>query len=279
MVRFIGLKLIQGDGQYFTFASTTALAAALEYSGFNISQAGSTGTFDIGGTFGGSSLELIFERGSNGSVAYYFKSGTTAYRLSLATPYDVSSYISSATFSVPSNTTDVIYNNDGSKAYYTSYVGARVYEYNLSTNYDLSTGTTVDNFDYNTATGGAEVDPYSSAFNADGTKLFMAGEDTDLIYEYDLSPAYDVSTAVASGTTLDLTQYYTAAGQGAANNNVRTVTFAQDGRRMYIANDQLSSAVDYIHEVAFSTPYDLTTASYVNSVTVTGIPSIGGSIV
>ena len=43
--------------------------------------------------------------------------------------------------------------------------------------------------------GSKEVEPNGMSFNNDGTKMFVIGWDNDYINEYNLSTAFDVSTA------------------------------------------------------------------------------------
>ena len=97
------------------------------------------------------------------------------------------------------------FNNDGTKMYTTLHdsTGAgqqqdAVYEYVLTTAYDISTATLNNTLViHNTAIdgGGNAMVPTQVVFNNDGTKMFITGSASDIIHEYTLSTAYDVSTS------------------------------------------------------------------------------------
>ena len=70
-------------------------------------------------------------------------------------------------------------------------VNEKVYEYTLSTGFDVSTASFVDGFDISSQETGVT----DLAFNTDGTKMFIVGTGSDTVYEYNLSDGFDVSTA------------------------------------------------------------------------------------
>ena len=69
-----------------------------------------------------------------------------------------------------------------------------VYEYTLSTNFDVSTASYSQSF----SAAAQENELRGIAFNNDGTKMFLVGEAGDDVNEYTLSTAFDVSTATYS---------------------------------------------------------------------------------
>ena len=68
--------------------------------------------------------------------------------------------------------------------------GDDVNEFALSIPYCLSTASFIDSTDIS----GQETDPFSIAFNADGTKMFIVGSEDDEVNEYTLSTGFDAST-------------------------------------------------------------------------------------
>ena len=66
-----------------------------------------------------------------------------------------------------------------------------VYQYSLSTGYDITTASIVQNFSVNAQ----DTVPTALDFNDDGTKMFVLGAVGDKVYEYNLSTGFDVSTA------------------------------------------------------------------------------------
>ena len=66
-----------------------------------------------------------------------------------------------------------------------------VIQYDLSTAWDVSTATYNDSF----SVSSQETLPTGVAFNDMGTRMFVVGNDSDNVIQYDLSTAWDVSTA------------------------------------------------------------------------------------
>ncbi len=91
---------------------------------------------------------------------------------SLSTGFDVSTASYVQNFSVSAQETGptgMSFNNDGTKMFIVGYSGGRsVNEYSLSTAFDVSTATYVQNF----YVGAQETDPSGITFNNDGTKMF-----------------------------------------------------------------------------------------------------------
>ena len=133
------------------------------------------------------------------------------HQFDLSVAYDISSASSEIYFAPSSVTTGnaptgIEFNDTGTKMFLTK--GTEVKEYTLSSAFDLqSTVTLVRSVDLSAQTGGL----YSLAFNNDGTILFVVDRDSphidcdcrDIIYEYSLSSAYDLSTLTLISQTTD----------------------------------------------------------------------------
>ena len=107
-------------------------------------------------------------------------------------PYDVSSGAYNDYLDVSSQDgfpAGIAFNNNGSKLYVIGEDNGKVYEYNLSTAYDISTGVYNDYLDVSSQ----ETKPWGIAFNNNGTKLYMCGDDNDRVYEYNLILDYPAS--------------------------------------------------------------------------------------
>ncbi len=87
---------------------------------------------------------------------------------------------------------------DGLKVYLTDYPNSLVKEHTLTTAWDISTINTTPSDTFNTS--GQSIQPLGIEFKPDGTKMWIAPYNTgnDNIYEYNLSPAWDISSASAS---------------------------------------------------------------------------------
>ena len=142
------------------------------------------------------------------------------------------------------------FNNDGTKMFVIGSAGDEVDEYTLSTGFDVSTASYVDSFDISSQ----EEGPRDLAFNSDGTKMFVVGVRGDDVNEYTLSTAFDVSTA----------SFVDSKDISSQDDNPTGLAFNQDGTKMFIAGN----AGDDINEYTLSTGFDVSTASFVDSFSV-----------
>ena len=136
---------------------------------------------------------------------------------------------------------------DGTKMYVVGTTGDDINEYDLSTAYDVSTAT----FNQNFSVSAQETNPRGVEFKTDGTKMYVVGASGDDVNEYNLSTAWDVSTASYS-------QNFSVSGQ---ETNPYSVRFKPDGTKMYVTG----SIGDDINEYSLSTAWDVSTASYVQN--------------
>jgi sugar lactone lactonase YvrE len=178
------------------------------------------------------------------------ESGDSVYQYSLSTAGDVStaSY-DSVSFSFASQETtgmDVIFNPDGTKMYIVGSVNDTVYQYTLTTGYDISTASYASK-SFSLATQSTK--PTGIRFNNDGTKLYAICTTTDAIYQYSLSTAYDISTASYDSVSLSVSAQDTAP---------EGLEISSDGKSIYVIGRQQADVYRY----SLSTAYDLSTASY-----------------
>jgi len=176
--------------------------------------------------------------------------GNTVHQYSLSTASDLStaSY-DSVSFSVASQQTGTAalnFNPDGTKMYVTGYASDTVHQYSLSTAFNVSTASYASKSFY---LGNQEVAPRSIVFNVDGTKMYVAGPGSDAIFEYDMSTAYDVSTASYNNVSLSVSS---------EDNTAVGWVFNSDGTKAILGGDGNNSIFQY----SLSTAYDLSTASY-----------------
>ena len=172
-------------------------------------------------------------------------------------------------FSVNSQETNpagLAFSSDGTKMFHVGNIGsgnhaktnADVFEYALSTPWDVSSATYVDAF---SVIDEMKVDnqsslPYGITFNNDGTQMYVSDYGiTDSIYQYTLSRAYDVSTASYANKSIDVD-----AKVGSANRGPCGIRFNNDGTKLFVAGFSDSQ----IYEFTLSTAFDISTASYVD---------------
>ena len=173
---------------------------------------------------------------------------TTYYDVANAT-YD---NVSNAQYTQLTGAHSTIFNNNGTKAYVTAtYNNGSIFQYSLSTAYDVSTNT----YDSKTYAFSQFTYPTASRFNGDGTKLYTVAwngaQSSSRVYQYSLSTAYDISTASYDSVNLDMTAHRYAWG----------FTFNNDGSKVFVSivENNLSNS-GRVAEYSLSTNYDLSTA-------------------
>ena len=158
--------------------------------------------------------------------------------------------------------TGPFFKGDGSKMYLGSqsgdgfsYTGGYLYEFNLGTAWDSSTASSLVTTKDLTAQGAYMK---SLFFRSDGLKLFTlassaSGGGTRGVFEYDLSGAWDASTATYNSNTKDLSsEFYYIYG----------FWFKPDGTKMYVSGATVSGANDTrLSEYDLSSAWDVSTAS------------------
>jgi len=167
---------------------------------------------------------------------------STAWDLSTAS-YDSKSTSVSATGSFPLGLT---MKPDGTKMYVVSFVGNSVFQYTLSTAWDISTAL-YDSVRYSVSAQGSAS--YTVRFNNDGTAMYVGLHTNDTIFQYSLSTAWNVSTASYSGKSLAV---------GSQDGDLRGVIFNPSGDELYL----LGTGSDSVYKYSLSTAFDLSTASY-----------------
>jgi len=140
------------------------------------------------------------------------------------------------------------FSEDGSNLYVNNltFPGGDITQYSLSTPWDISTASSTGN---SLDTDAQEDVPYGIKFSPDGTKLFVAGDLTDSIYEYTLSTAWDISTATYSSNSLSIS---------AQETSVDDLAFNIDGSKLFI----LGSSSNSIFQYSLPSSYSLASASY-----------------
>jgi len=179
----------------------------------------------------------------------------TVFQYDLSTGFDVSTAVyNNVSFYVGNQTplTDnLAFNNDGTRMYIAGVQGV-IYQYNLSTGFDLSTATTTGFVSFSATNQDGSA--MGLAFNNNGTIMYILGNNNDIVHQYDLSTGFNISTA-----TYNNVNFYV----GNQDTDVHTVIFNNDGTRMYIAGVSTNTIFQY----DLSTGFDLSTA------TTTGIVS------
>ncbi len=167
---------------------------------------------------------------------------------SLTTAYDVSTCVSqgnkSFTLDSSPNLRAITFSNDGKNIYLLDRASnGHVFQYSLSSPFDLSNETLVKNF---SPSGGGLIanggDVRGIKFSSDGSKMYITTGEGDTINEYSLSTPFNLAGTVtyvgSYNTSEELTQVW-------------GITFNTDGSKMFIMDYDTDKTSD-VHEYNLS---------------------------
>jgi sugar lactone lactonase YvrE len=120
-----------------------------------------------------------------------------------------------------------------------------IYQFNLSTAWDVSTAIYVNEL----LISGQETSVDGICFNSDGTRLYMVGSSSNSIHQYDLTTAYDITTMLYSGNSFNISAETTSPSD---------IALADDSTLLVLGFTSSSQIWQY----NLGTANDITTASY-----------------
>lgn len=190
------------------------------------------------------------KNGISVGTAYQQTGGTVT---SAATSNDLKTANLDGTFYVGTQTTagqDVFFKPDGLKMYVSG--DDRIYQYSLSTAWDVSTASYDSKTLGTSTTTGTNLDHF---FIGDsGTKVYVLRSDNANVYRYDLSTAWDISSGSYSGLAVN-----TTTGAPSSSSAPFTVNFSSDGTKMYV---HMTNPYDSMYQYDLSSAWNVSTASY-----------------
>ena len=226
-------------------------AAGVPKGGWDVSTASFSQSFSVSAQ-DGRPQGLFFK--PDGTKMYFTgRDGVDVNEYDLSSAWDISTASFSQRFSVSARESEpqgLFFKPDGTKMYITGTQGVDVTEYNLSSAWDISTASFSQNF----SVSAQDSSPQGVFFKPDGAKMYIAANSNDNVYEYDLSSAWDVSTASFS-------QSFSVSAQDASPTGI---FFKPDGAKMYV----LGSSADNVNEYDLSGSWDISTASFLQSFSV-----------
>jgi hypothetical protein len=229
------------------FKSDGTKMYALTQNNFSVYQYSLSTAWDVS-TASYDSVSFALPTGYTGLVDLRFKpDGTKFYVLdsssdgvrqySLSTAWDLSTASNdNVIFSVQTQDSApraLDFKPDGTKMFYGGATSETVYEYALSTAWDVSTAS-YSNKSFSTAT--QDIQLYGLTFNSSGTKMFTGGGTNDSVFQYSLSTAWDISTA-----SYDSVSFSVASQSGYASN----LNFKTDGSKLYLSGRSANSVFQY----------------------------------
>lgn len=142
------------------------------------------------------------------------------------------------------NLQDVFFSPDGTSMYTVGSTNDRVYQYTLSTAWNIATATFLQFF----SVASQELTPTGLYFSPDGTRMYICGTSGIEVNQYALSTAWNISTA-------SFVQLFSVSAQETVPNGI---FFKTDGTAMYI----IGSTGDDVNQYTLTTAWDISTASY-----------------
>ena len=128
----------------------------------------------------------------------------------------------------------------------------KVYQYNLTTAFDVSTAvyTSKEFYIGNTSTTGpGDLTSTDVKFHPEGHTMYIVGSARDTIWQYSLSTAWNITTATYASKSKSVS---------AQDSAPQSIEFGDNGTKMYM----LGSTNDRIFQYTLTTPWDISTATY-----------------
>ena len=178
--------------------------------------------------------------------------GSGVYQYAMSNPYDLStaSYNNkflNVTSVLSTGLAGIRFNLNGSKMFLYGFNTDAVHEYNLSTNYDITTAT----YTNNSFSVASQVDlGRVLLFNLDGSKMYILRSSfsapRNAIYQYTLSTPFSITSASYDNVSYDFgTTAFLA-----------HVSFNNDGSKLF-----LDAGSSTLRQYSMSTPFDISTIS------------------
>ncbi len=146
--------------------------------------------------------------------------------------------------------TGIVFNPDGTKMFISGMSQNKVYEFDLTTAFDISEATRNSNECNHQP---KDEDVVDLRLNSDGTKLFLVGSENNILLEYSLPTAYDVSSCSYENTFFS--------GDGL---DPRSMAFNTNGTKLFIYDQTGNYSVK---QYSLDSAYNLTNATLENQYT------------
>jgi sugar lactone lactonase YvrE len=241
--------LDQSTGSVFEITPTSDIQIGLSNPAASGTVSAATLLLDGAGTVAGQeTVSSGVEFKTDGTKMYVVGStGDDVNEYSLSTAWDISTASYTTNFSVSAQHTtpqDIAFKTDGTEMYIVGSSADIVSQYTLTTAWDVSTASYVRQF----STSGQETIPQGLTFKPDGTMMFVSGLGADAVHAYNLSTAWDISSASLSRTE----------SVSAQTTSPASVLFDTSGLKMFV----LGRTENTVYEYNFTVAWNLSTISY-----------------
>ena len=144
----------------------------------------------------------------------------------LSTPWNIVTAGSLVTRSISTqenNPQAIHFKPDGTKMYLAGLFNDTVYQYTLSTPWNINS-LTYDNVSFSLANQVSNSNPQGVFFKSDGTRMYVLVDTNDIVYQYTLSTPWDINTAT----------FNSSFSVNSQENSPTAMYFKPDGTKMYI---------------------------------------------
>jgi hypothetical protein len=189
----------------------------------------------------------VFILSADGTRGYWLTNTDIVYQADLPSAFTGSggSWGSLTNFSVTSQETTptgLRFKSDGTKMYIVGYATDAVYQYSLSTAWDV-TSASYDSVSFSVSSQMST--PGHLSFSENGSYMYISDISSLTVYQYNLSTAWDLSSASYSSNSLALT----------SPSGLSSVDVVDSGTKMF------ASFTGQITEYSLSSAYDVSTAT------------------
>ena len=180
---------------------------------------------------------------SDGTKIFWLLSNQL-YFGSLGTPWVLSTVSEGASTGGVANGRGLVFSPDGLKMYtIVDNASDDIQQFNLLNAFDLSPWyATSPSPALTFSTGANHVTPRAIEISSDGTKMYSVGSYAGLVYQYDMSTPYDVSSMTfTGGDTFDGSTPAGAPTEGTFG----SITFSTDGSKFFIGGNDRDVVISY----------------------------------
>lgn len=193
---------------------------------------------------------------NDGTKLYITESlNDTIKQFALATAWKIGTF-REGTLSGLTNLTAIAFNATGTKLFTSDTVAETITQHSLATPWVVTSGVTSDG---TLSVAGQQLHITGMYMKADGTKLFIVGQNVAQITQYTLTVAGDITSGVTVDGSLSITESF---------NNFYDLEFSSDGTKVYYCEDTTAR----VYQRTLTTAWDIT-----GTVTANGFltPSVG----
>jgi hypothetical protein len=212
----------------------------------------------------------LFFRADGTKMYIVGQTNDTVFQYTLSTPWSIAtaSY-DSISFSVAAEATPngLFFKPNGLSMYMVGSTGDAVYQYTLSTAWNVSTATFLQSF----SVFGQESQPNAVTFTADGSRMFVMGQTGDDVNVYNLTTPWDIST-------LAFVNVFSVAGQ---DTTPQGIYIKPDGTKMYILGSTNDTVFQYTVpsiDIQLTGPTSAAALTVQQDLTVYGTTAISGTV-